>query len=165
MYNGDQVQYTGPATGGLVPGVRGRTLSCTASYAHVQWIEGARAGQVDPISNDDLEPVRALANAIGYPNAVTASLDDSLEVGALFSLASAQEAYEETGSEGLVSHLASGGFLASYSSVAEEALQLITARLQQDQALLQLTASMDPEEADEVYRLAARTLLSDSGDF
>lgn len=159
MRNGGEVVYTGTESEGLLPGVRGRVLVCTAAYAHVQWLEGARKGEVG------LHRAEDLGSAGGPANAITASLDDSLEVGSLISLASAQEAYEETGGSGLVSHLASGGYLSSYSSVAEEVLQQLTSRLQQDPVLVQLTASMDPEEADEVYRLTARTLLSDSGDF
>lgn len=165
MQDGSPVKYIGPQGEDLVPGVRGRVLACTASYAHTQWVEGPRVGQVDLVSTSNLEVLLAFGKEIGHPNAVTASLDDSLEVGELVSVAGAEEAYEEAGSQGLVSHLASGGHLASYSSMAEEALQFITARLQQDGVLLHLTASMDPDEADEVYRLVARTLLSDSGDF
>lgn len=159
MRDGGQVTYVGPDRDGLVFGVRGQVLSCTAAYAHVRWLEGSQQGQVGLYSSDDLD------DAHHRPNTVAASLDDSLEVGALISMASAQAAYEETGGEGLVAHLASAGYLAGYSQVAEEALQLITAQLQLDPVLRQLTASMDPEEADEVYRVATRMLLSDSGDF
>lgn len=159
MHNGGKVVYVGDADDGPGYGVHGHVLSCTAAYGHVQWLEGPQQGQVGLYMVDDLE------DAPMPRSAVTASLDDSLEVGSLVSLASAQEAYEETGGHGLVSHLASAGHLAAYSSVAEEALQLITARLQQDPVLHQLTSSMDPEEADEVFRTAAHLLLSDSGDF
>lgn len=158
MHNGGKVVYVG---GDEDPGygAHGHVLSCTAAYAHVQWLEGPHQGRVGLYMAEDLDEAPASRSI------VTASLDDSLEVGSLVSLASAQEAYEETGGEGLVSHLASAGHLAAYSQVAEEALQLITARLQQDPVLHQLTSSMDPEEADEVFRTAAHMLLSDSGDF
>lgn len=159
MRDGEKVVYVGEGQDSLTYGAHGRVLSCTAAYAHVQWLDGPVQGKVGLYMAEDLKGTDE------YQNAVTASLDDSLEVGSLISLASAQEAYEETGGDGLVTHLASNGYLASYASVAEDALQLITASLQQDPVLVQLTASMDPEEADEVYRLAARTLLSDSGDF
>jgi hypothetical protein len=157
--NGDEVVYTGVRERDLTSGVHGRVLSATAAYAHVQWLEGSRAGDVGLYGNDELAP------AVSYHRTVAASLDDCLEVGSLVSLASAQEAYEESGSDGLVSHLASGGHLSSYSSVAEDLLQQVTAVLQQDPVLHQLTAQMDPDEADEVLRRAAMTLLSDSGDF
>lgn len=159
MRNGGEVTYVGRDRDGLVFGVRGQVLSCTAAYAHVRWLEGAQQGQVGLYAADDLD------DGASRINAVSASLDDSLEVGSLVSIASAQEAYEETGGEGLVSHLASAGYLAAYSSVAEEALQLIDTSLRQDPVLRQLSAAMDPDEADEVYRVAARMLLSDSGDF
>jgi hypothetical protein len=157
--NGDKVVYTGSEIDGLTPGVHGHVLSATAAYAHVQWLEGSRAGQVGLHSVDDL------GEASSYSRTVAASLDDCLEVGSLVSLASAQEAYEETGSDGLVEHLASGGHLSAYASVAEDVLQQVTGLLQQDPVLHQLTAQMDPDEADEVLRRAAMTLLSDSGDF
>lgn len=157
MRDGDQIAYAGRDEH-VPPGTVGRVLSCTAAYAHVQWTDGPAQGQVGLYSTDDL-------SVLGYVSTVTASLDDSLEVGSLASLASVQQAYEETGGEGLVSHLASTGYLSSYASVAEEALALVTARLQRDPVLHQLTSAMDPDEADEVYRTAARTLLNDSGDF
>lgn len=160
MYNGEVMLYAGLETPeGLRPGVQGRVLSCTASYGHVQWLEGPCEGQVSTHLTEDLIPTRG---GDGY---ITASLDDSLEVASLISLASAQEAYDAMGGQGLVSHLAVGGHLSSYSSLAEEALQLLVAGLQLDPVLRQLTASMDPEEAEEVYRTAAFTLISDSGDF
>lgn len=159
MHDGGQVSYAGQDREGLVFGMRGQVLSCTAAYAHVQWLEGPHRGQVGLYSADELSDTPSRLDS------VAASLDDSLEVGSLVSIASAQEAYEETGREGLVSHLAATGYLAAYASVAEEALQLITAQLQLDPVLRQLSASMDPEEAEEILQVAARTLLKDSGDF
>lgn len=156
MY-GDGVTYSGNGAEGVSLGTHGRVLSRTAVYAHVMWVEGELKGQVTLHRLDDLQ--------MDQGRTVTASLDDSLEVGSLISLASAQSAYEESGGGGLVSHLASGGHLAAYASVAEDAFQMIAEALQGDPVLGQMTASMDPEEADEVYRLAARALLHDSGDF
>jgi hypothetical protein len=158
MRDGGKVVYVGLERDGLRFGDHGHVLSCTAAYGHVQWLDGARKGDVGLHHTDDLQTVSSAASHI------EASLDDSLEVGSLTTLASAQEAYEETGGDGLVSHLASAGYLSTHASVAEEALQLITASLQLDPMLRQLTATMDPEEADAVYRLAARNLLIDSGD-
>jgi len=159
MQNGGKVVYTGDATDGLIPGVHGHVLAGAKSYAHVQWLEGEQRGTVSMVHTDDLAP------AAHYANTVAASLEDSLEVPSLISLASAQEAYDSMGGEGLVSHLSVGGHLASYASLVEDALQQIVAGLQQDPVLRQLTAQMDPEEADEVYRTAAVSLISESGDF
>lgn len=158
LHDGGKVQYTGLEGNGLRFGEEGRVLSCTSAYAHVQWLEGPRKGEVGLHHTDDLQDVSSTVSHI------EASLDDSLEVGSLVTLASAQEAYEETGGDGLVSHLASAGYLSAHASAAEEALQLITASLQLDPMLRQFTALMDPDEANEVYRLAARNLLIDSGD-
>lgn len=158
MHDGGKVVYIGLERDGLRFGDHGHVLSCTAAYGHVQWLDGDRKGEVGLHHTDDLQTV---ASAVSH---IEASLDDSLEVGSLTTLASAQEAYEETGGDGLVSHLASAGYLSAHASAAEEALQLITASLQLDPMLRQLTSTMDPDESDQVYRLAARNLLIDSGD-
>lgn len=161
MYDGEMVTFIGLETqdSPLRAGDRGRMLTCEASYGHVQWLEGGCQGQISPHDYDDLHPTG------GRDQVVQASLNDSLEVGSLVSLASAQEAYDSMGDQGLVSHLASDGHFASYSSLAEDALQHVVAGLQQDSVLRQLTAQMDPEEADEVFRTAAKSLISDMGDF
>lgn len=160
MYDGEMVEFIGPEQRDLPlrTGDRGRMLTCEASYGHVQWLEGGCAGQVLPHDYDDLNPTG------GRDQVVQASLNDSLEVASLISLASAQDAYDAMGDQGLVSHLASGGHLASYSSLAEEALLQIVAGLRLDPVLRQLTSTMDPDEADEVYRTAAMSLISDMGD-
>lgn len=159
MQDGGKVVYTGEESDGLFPGALGHVLARATSYAHVQWLEGKSRGKVSMVHADDLAPAKH------YASTVAASLEDSLEVASLVSLASAQEAYDAMGEQGLISHLASGGHLASYSSLVEDALQQIVSGLQQDPVLRQLTAQMDPEEADEVYRTAAMTLISDSGEF
>jgi len=164
MHDGGQVIYTGPERDGLLPGVRGRVLSCTALYGHVQWEEGPRAGTVELLSVEDLA-TPGIRSGAAYQGSVGASLNDSLEVGSLVSLASAEEAYDAMGSEGLISHLTAGGHLAAYSSMAEEVMQTLIAGLQQDPVLHQLTALMDPEEAEEIFRRTATLLLIDnSGD-
>jgi hypothetical protein len=95
---------------------------------------------------------------------VGASLNDSLEVGSLVSVASAKEAYDVMGGEGLVSHLASAGYLAAYASMAEDVLQQLVSGLSHDPVIRQVIAQMDPEEAEDVLRRSA-TLLLTSGDF
>lgn len=143
----------------LAPGDVGRVLQGGEKYAHVMWTTGALAGKVDIYDTEDLQVLAAERCD------VMASLDDSLEVASLASLASAQNAYEETGGRGLAMHLASAGYLSTYASLAEEALQHVISGLQQDPVLHQLTAQMDPEEADEVYRTAALSLIGNPGEF
>ena len=157
MHDGSSVIYVGPTREDLAYGTSGRVLTCTASYAHVQWSDGARQGQVDLHATEDL--------SFDDRHVITASLDDSLEVGSLVSLASAEEAYTETGGDGLVTHLASAGHLTRYASLAEEALERLTAALGSDPVLRQLTSAMDPVEAETVLRRAAQQLFTDSGDF
>lgn len=152
--NGDRVVYVGSDRDDATFGDRGLILSATAAYAHVQWTDGG-VGMYDLADLDTVSPDLA----------ITASLDDSLEVGTLVSLASAEEAYTESGCEGLVAHLAMNGLLSSYASLAEEALQLIEARLRLNPVIHQLVAGMDADEADQVVRKTAMVLLQDSEDF
>lgn len=160
MRDGDQVTYIGQDMYDvLTPGDMGRVLQGGERYAHVMWSTGALAGKVDLYDVEDLQVLAADRCD------VSASLDDSLEVASFASLASAQDAYEETGGRGLAVHLASSGYLASYASLAEDALQHVVAGLQQDVVLRQLTAQMDPDEAEEVYRTAALSLISNTGEF
>lgn len=156
MRDGDQVTYVGFGSGPEY-GDQGRVLQRTGSYSHVQWLTGPQRGRVEIYDNADLETVASRRNS---DSSIASSLDDSLEVAA-----SMVDTYEEGGGHGLAVHLASTGYLAAYSSVAEDVLQQVTAVLQQDPVLHQLTAQMDPEESEEVYRQAARMLLSDSGGF
>ncbi len=156
MY-GSSVSYEGDDTAGPEAGARGRVLSHTSVYAHVLWTEGRLGGQVT------LHDVGDLRADLEYT--ITASLDDSLEVGSLVSIASAQGSYEESGTDGLIAHLASGGHLGVYASLAQDARQMVADILRRDPLLMQVTAMMDPDEADGVYHLAAAALLQDLGDF
>jgi hypothetical protein len=163
MHDGGKVVYAGQEQDGLLPGVHGRVLSCTALYGHVQWLEGPHKGDVGLYPVEDLAAVGRMPS--GDPGrSVGASLNDSLEVGSLVSVASAKEAYDVMGGEGLVSHLASAGYLAAYASMAEDVLQQLVSGLSHDPVIRQVIAQMDPEEAEDVLRRSA-TLLLTSGDF
>lgn len=151
------VHYAGPPRDGLTPGTRGRVLSRTALYGHVRWLEGPCKGQVGLYPTEDLQSPSVPHSA----SLVDDSLRDSLEVGPLISLASAEEAYDSQGPEGLLDHLISTGHLASYASHAEDALTHMADLLEADPLLHRLTAHMDPDEAQMIYRTAARQLLTD----
>lgn len=163
MHDGGRVVYAGHEQEGLVPGMQGRVLSCTALYGHVQWLEGPHKGQVGLYPVEDLAAVGRMPSS-DPGRSVSASLNDSLEVGSLVSVTSAKEAYDVMGGEGLVAHLASGGYLSAYASLAEEALQQLVDGLSHDMVIRQVIAQMDPEEAEDVLRRSA-TLLLTSGDF
>lgn len=159
MHDGGKVVYAGQEHEGLTPGTQGKVLSCTALYGHVQWLEGPHKDKVGLYPIDDLATVGRLPSA-DPSRSVSASLNDSLEVGSLVSVASAREAYDSMGGEGLVSHLASGGYLSAYSSLAEDALQQVISGLSRDPVIMQVTAQMDPEEAEDVLRRSAALLLT-----
>jgi hypothetical protein len=161
MHDGGKVVYAGQEHQGLTPGTAGRVLSCTALYGHVQWLEGPHKGKVGLYPSEDLATVGRLPSA-DPSRSVSASLNDSLEVGSLVSVASAREAYDSMGGDGLISHLAD--YLTVYSSLAEDALQQIISGLAQDPVIKQVIAQMDPEEAEDVLRRSAALLLT-SGDF
>lgn len=156
MHDGGKVVYAGQEHEGLTPGTAGRVLSCTALYGHVQWLEGPHKDKVGLYPAEDLATVGRLTP--DPTRSVSASLNDSLEVGSLVSVASAREAYDSMGGEGLVSHLAD--YLVSYSSLAEDALQQMISGLSQDPVIKQVIAQMDPEEAEDVLRRSAALLLT-----
>lgn len=153
MNDGATVRYTGPQSERLEPGTKGRVLSHTALYSHVRWLEGSSRGEVGLYPTEDLQALSVAHSG------VDASLNDSLEVGPLISLASAEEAYDSQGPEGLLEHLVATGHLSSYASHAEDALSQMSSLLEADPLLHRLTAHMDPEEAQMIYRSAARQLL------
>jgi hypothetical protein len=143
-------------------------------YAHVRWEEGPKRGEVGLYPIEDLRPVSgtvspSLSAFHASQTSLDALLDDSLEVGiapssSLTYVASAEAVYDERGPQGLVEHLSSTGHLASYAQVIEDVVQQVVAQLQHDAVLHQLTALMDAEEAEAVYRTAALTLLKDLED-
>lgn len=154
---GQTVSYIGGSqVAGPQLGDHGRLLAYAGRTAgHVQWIDGARRGQVDLVQLDDVAPSsRRIA-------IIQDDLEDSLEVGPI-AATSARHVFDIDGSEGLLTMLASSGRLANFDEIADEAFALVQAKIAQTASVREVLAELDDEEGAEVVHLASRVLLHDA---
>lgn len=154
---GQTVSFIGDGhTAGPQLGDHGRLLAYAGRTAgHVQWIDGARRGQVDVIQLDDVAPSsRRIA-------VVQDDLEDSLEVGPI-AVTSARHIFDVDGSEGLLTMLASSGRLGDFDEIADEAFALVQMKIAQTASVREVLAELDDEESAEVIHLASRILLHDA---
>lgn len=155
IHDGCQTEYTGLGQDGLLFGDQGHVLVASGTCAHVQWKTGSRAGQVIAVD------IRDLTELGGRPHAVEAALDDSLEVAGLGTF-TARQVFDEGGPEALLNAMVDSGHLSSFSSIAEEALALVTGRIRTTESVRSVVSHLDESEADEVIRLAAAALIRDA---
>lgn len=147
--DGAWVTYVGPSTAsGPSFGDEGQALAVTAAYAHVQWRTGSKLGQIDMVATEDYAPGSGVVPE-RHPDELNA-LD-----------------FVEPGLDAL-GRLEAIGALAPLSAVAEEAVQLVHARVRQSPGIAQVLAGMDPEDGDAVVEKASSYLLhqamGDAGD-
>lgn len=160
LYDGQPVTYQG-STGPLRPGDEGQILTVESTYVNVMWRTGMLAGRttMHRQEDEDLTPLRERSH-------VEASLDDSLEVGPLV-VTSARDAYDESGPQGVVEHLAYTGQLTPLMGVAEEAYALVAHRIRSSPSLHAVTAQLDEGEIETIVQAASAALLReylDSGE-
>lgn len=153
LYDGCPVVYTG-VTDSLL-GAQGAVLIVDGRAAHVQWKTGSLAPHVSLVDAGDLEPLESRHGA------VEAALDDSLEVAGLGTF-TARQIFEDGGPEALLNAMVESGHLASFTPIAEEALELVMGRLRTSAALQGVTAHLDPEDTEELVRTAAAVLIRDA---
>lgn len=153
MREGAKVAYTGAEEGGLEVGDRGKVVSVDGNICHVLWTSGAKVHQITPHYDSTLVTVTGASNDHG--------LDDSLEVGSLLTF-SARNSFDAGGSVQVVSEMAEMGHLGTFSEIAEEALSLVAARVRQDPSFRMVTADLEEDEAEEVYRIASACLIRDA---
>ena len=119
--------------------------------AHVQWHEGAQAGQVTLESELDLAPLSQRESL----------LDDSLDLGHLVTT-SAREVYDDGGPAGLLNQMSEDGHLAAFASIAEEAVAFISGRIRVDASFRAVCGQLEPEEGESLIRLASFALIRDA---
>lgn len=119
--------------------------------AHVQWREGAQAGQVTLESDLDLSPLTQRESL----------LEDSLDVGHLVTT-SAREVYDDAGPAGLLNQMSEDGHLAAFSNIAEEAVAFISGRIRHDASFRAVCSQLEPEEGESLIRLASFALIRDA---
>ena len=134
---------------GLAIGDRGRVLSAAGSGSHVLWSTGKRKGDLTLTANVDLVSSR------------TVDLNDDLDSGGLVSVA-VRDTYDSGGEVALLNALNAEGHLATFAPIAEEALQMVTARIRQDPSIREVLANLDEDEGAGFISLAASVLLRDA---
>jgi hypothetical protein len=130
-------------------------LSADAVGSHVQWVTGARAGNVTLIPNEDI------AAQGSSRTAVHDELDESLEYGSLVSIA-VRDVYDIDGETGVVEAMNEAGHLASLARFAEEAVSVVAAQVRTSPAFEAVLSQLEPEEADAIVTTAAASLLRDA---
>jgi pyruvoyl-dependent arginine decarboxylase (PvlArgDC) len=154
---GQTVSYVGiDSPSGLRLGDHGRLLAYASRDAgHIQWLDGARRGQVDLVELADVAPSsrRVVAAQDG--------LEDSLEVGPVV-VTSTRTTYDVDGGAGVLTMMASTGRLANFDEIADEALTFVQGRIAQTSSVREVLAQLDDEEGAEVLHLASITLLHDA---
>lgn len=157
LREGQQVTYIGEPRDGLVHGDVGKVLTLASQdSANVMWSTGAQTGGVTLEFDYDLEGPRTRR-----ARAQIDLLADSLDVGTIVST-SLREAYDSAGPEGLLTVMAEEGHLASFHDIAEEAMEMISARIRQDPSFRAVVAELDPEESEHLIRLASVSLVRDA---
>lgn len=154
---GSVVSYIGPdGVGGLASGDQGRVLATDyASGAHhVMWSTGARRRQVDAIYENCLADADELRTASRSMD----GLDDSLDVGSLVTF-SARRTFDVGGPDAILNQMSESGHLASFTGYAEEAITLVSSRIRHDPSFLAVTAELDEDEAEDVFRTVSACLI------
>lgn len=151
IVEGAVVAYTGLSEGDLCSGDQGRVLSLSGPVAHVLWTTGSFVDQVVPVYDSDLASLASMDD----------SLSDSLEVGSLATF-SARQVYDAGGEVAVLNEMAEAGSLATFASIAEDALSLVASRIRCDPSFHLAVAELDEDEAESVLRLASVCLVRDA---
>lgn len=147
MIEGQEVTYAGLEDGGLAPGDQGKLLAIAGPGAgHVMWHTGRRAGDATLVETADL---------------AQDPLVDSLSIGSISTFA-VRQTFDIEGEAGVINAMASCGHLAAFSGIAEDALNLVTARIRRDPSFVAILSHLDDEEGESVLRLAAACLVRDA---
>lgn len=146
---GQRVAFCGDPQAGLSVDDRGKVLSSSGEASHVLWATGSRAGEVLLVSNLDLV---VAGQARSY---------DDLDGGTLVTIA-VRDTFDRTGHVGLLNALNEEGHLATFASIAEEAMQTVASRIRQDPSISEVLANLDPEEGAEFVAFTASVLLRDA---
>lgn len=161
LREGHLASYVGDGHDGIPLGAQGEVLSRAGSGAYVKWVTGSRQGVIDLVDTEDLVgvPQRRQRTAVALPP--SDDLDDSLEVGFMPTTAAVQT-QEEQGAPGLLSMMASQGRLRGLTNMAEEVLSVVAHRVRQDANVREVTAQLDPDQAEDLIQLTALSLLQNA---
>lgn len=148
--DGSKVSYVGDDDV-LAVGDTAKVLSAASETCHVRWLTGKRTGDISLVANMDLVAMRASA-----PTAYEENFTGPLVTVAV------RDTFDTAGPVGLLDALNEEGHLATFAQFAEEALQSVAAKINQDPSIREVLSHLEPEEASEFVSLAASVLLRDA---
>jgi hypothetical protein len=161
FYESQTVTSIGDGRDGVPIGSVGRILVLSSGNAgHVQWLDGPRRGEVTLISPlaDSVAPSSSRMVALHHePD----GFEDSLVVGPITTTGT-RHLLATGGASSVLTHLASMGAFADVADVGEQALAFVEAHLRRSGALHAHLAELDEEDQNDLYRLASRTVLSET---
>lgn len=157
IVEGSKVIYAGDTDPFQDVGVSGKVIALSGQAAHVQWLTGPKAGQIELVGQHELLPDRNQHQAEAQP---LNSFDNTLDMPATETI-SVRATYEDLGEDGLVNALSEVGHLAMLTEYADEAVGHLVSRVRQDPALGEVLAQLEPDEADGLARRVAAVLLGD----
>lgn len=145
FYEGDHVDYVGDGLDGI-PTAQGK-ITAFASHvaAHVEWLSGARVGEIDIVHLRDLEKSASVAS-LESPRMTATSV---------------RRVFNAEGETGVLRYLAATGQLETWDKIAEEALRYVTGRLQVDMSMELAYECLTQPEAERIVASAAAALLRD----
>lgn len=152
MIEGQEVTWTGPSIEGHLPGDRGQLLSFAGrNVAHILWATGAFTGDVEIVDIVDLQAGRV---------AVRGLVDDTLDV-PLTSFA-VRDVFDTEGEAGVLNQMAAMGHLGALTGYANEALDMVEAKIRHDPSFREVLAHLDDHEAEALVNLTAACLIRDA---
>lgn len=157
MKEGARVSFVGTKTNeGPAIGDIGTVLADSGEAGHVMWTDGARKGEVDFLSYDDVV-------AVGKTSRVAAPIDmsDTLAFGPALPHVAVREVMEESGEAGLLAALADAGHLSGIEAVAETVLEAVAGLIRSDETMASVLAQLDEDEADRFVATTARAMVTD----
>jgi hypothetical protein len=154
------VSFAGPAHDGLEMGDQGKILrSAGHSGAHVQWVSGARRGEITLEYTDDLVPVTGHRVAVATPTS-SDGLEDSLEVGVPQNV-SLPHLCALRGPGAVLNVIASDNSN-DFAAVAQKVRSFAEAQIAATAGIQRVIAELDEEEVAEVVRLATVAVIRDT---
>jgi hypothetical protein len=136
---------------------KGKVLAVSGTAAHVQWLTGSRAGQIDLVEQHELVPDRS---AGAQPTTLAAAFDNTLDMVGSPAI-QVRATYDEVGEQGLVTALDEAGHLAVLQAYVEEAVGHLASRIRHDPTLANVLAQLESDEADGLVGRVASLLLTD----
>jgi hypothetical protein len=147
---GSKVSYVGDGDADLRIGDRGKVIASDGGASHVRWLTGGREGDITLM--DNLEIV-----ANDQPDFD----EDGLDSGHLVSFG-VRAVFDRHGRRGLLNAMENEGHLTMLQPFVEETIQHITSRIRRDPSMVEVLASLDPEDGDEFVLHVATFLLREA---